>query len=168
MPPQEKFKDWLARELSVRGWKPFHLAKRAGVNASTILNLLDGKKGVGPDTARAIAHAFEMPELTVFLAAGLLTEAPADLLNSHPVKASIARLVDHENQETVLLRMMELSRIAVELGPDADAETFRKLVEFIRSAHGLGQGGSEDKPANGDEAQPGQPKKKPRPRPAHA
>jgi hypothetical protein len=70
------FPEWLEAQLAKRGMLPFHLAKKAGVGASTIQNLLSGERHLGPDVACAIAKSLELPQVTVFLAASLMTEAP--------------------------------------------------------------------------------------------
>jgi transcriptional regulator with XRE-family HTH domain len=70
------FSAWLNGELARRGMKPFHLAQASGLNAATIQHLVNGTRQLGPDAARAIASALELPQETVFRAGGLLTEAP--------------------------------------------------------------------------------------------
>lgn len=69
-----EFSEWLKRELDRRNMKPFHLAKKAQLNASTILHLLAGERALGAEGARAIAAALDVPQAVVFLAAGILTE----------------------------------------------------------------------------------------------
>lgn len=113
--PNKEFKDWLADELASRKMLPFHLAKRMGVHASTVLSALSGEKAPRPETLQAIARALELPEVVVFQAAGILTEPLPDL-NSHPLKATIAREVGNEDDPYVLAKMLELIRIARGLG----------------------------------------------------
>jgi hypothetical protein len=68
------FPEWLKQQIAERQLKPFHLAKAAGLNASTILHLLSGEREIGSKAARDIARALELPQIVVFQAAGLITE----------------------------------------------------------------------------------------------
>jgi hypothetical protein len=121
MPEKEDFPAWLERQLAERGWLPYHLAKKSGLGASTILNLLSGERKLGPDAGRAMAKALELPEHVVFLAGGLLTEAPPDL-GGHPIKATIAREIGLEDDPNVLASLLEVIRAMRGLGgSDKDA-----------------------------------------------
>jgi transcriptional regulator with XRE-family HTH domain len=53
--------------------KPSDLARRAGVDNSVISNILNERRNVGPEVARAIAAALDLPEEAVFRQAGLLS-----------------------------------------------------------------------------------------------
>jgi transcriptional regulator with XRE-family HTH domain len=52
------------------------LGRASGLSTSFIANLLNDLRQAGPEAARKIARALGMPQYVVFLAAGLLTEAP--------------------------------------------------------------------------------------------
>jgi transcriptional regulator with XRE-family HTH domain len=130
MPADIDFGTWLERELAARGWVPFHLAKRAGVQPSTIQNLISGERNLGADVGRAIAHALGLPEHIVFLAAGLLTEKPADL-TAHPIKASIARILEKTEDDEKLRRMLRAIELFDETG-GADQDQGKKAGRASR------------------------------------
>jgi transcriptional regulator with XRE-family HTH domain len=103
------FEEWLTARLAERGLKPFHLAKEAGVAASTILNLLSGERRLGTDVARAIAKALDLPQWEVFLAAGLMTETPiSDGKRLDPLRGRLFHLVDQVAPEDIRLAIQLL------------------------------------------------------------
>jgi transcriptional regulator with XRE-family HTH domain len=68
-----KFAEWLDSELDKRGWTRAELARRAGVNQSTISMAYSGQRNVGVDLAVAIARGFgDISIETVFRMSGLL------------------------------------------------------------------------------------------------
>jgi transcriptional regulator with XRE-family HTH domain len=71
-----KFSEWFRLQLEERGLKPYHFAKLAGMRAGTVHNLLHDERGLGPEVARQIAAGLGLHEGVVFLAAGLMTDAP--------------------------------------------------------------------------------------------
>lgn len=66
------FGDWLDHELTLRGWSQSEAARRGGVAASTIQQVVSGATQPGPKLCKAIARAFGMSEEEVFRRAGLL------------------------------------------------------------------------------------------------
>lgn len=68
--PPELIK-WLDSQLEERGWSDNELAKRAGLNSSTISRV---RSGTAPahEACDAIAQAFAVPAELVFKLAGLL------------------------------------------------------------------------------------------------
>lgn len=77
------FADWLEWQLQTRNWRPSDLARKSGVTQSTIGNILNRRREVGPDVARAIAVAFEIPPESVFRLAGFLPPLPGPELESN-------------------------------------------------------------------------------------
>ena len=53
-PPGEYLKD----ELDARGWTHEDLASVVGISRRQVINLIQGKSGITPDTAHALAEAF--------------------------------------------------------------------------------------------------------------
>ena len=115
------FSEWLQAQLDARGMKPFHLAKAAGLNASTILNLLSGERQLGADSARAIAAALDLPQWEVFQAAGLITEAPK--VGEKPIDPQLARIY----------RLVD--KLAAK-GDPSDLETLAKIIKAFEEGRG--------------------------------
>ena len=72
------FFEWLDNELNQRGWARVELTKRADISESGLSMAYSGKRQVGPKMIKAIAHALNIPEETVYRAAGILPPEPAD------------------------------------------------------------------------------------------
>ncbi len=70
------FSEWLAIELEKREWSPARLARVANISRTAISNILSGTRRAGPDVCKAIARAFNLPQISVFVAAGLLDPIP--------------------------------------------------------------------------------------------
>lgn len=68
----ENFGDWLLHELKEAGISQAELARRAGLSKGTVSNLINGTKGVGQDSLKAIARALRLSPEVVFRAAGVL------------------------------------------------------------------------------------------------
>ena len=68
------FSEWLKAEMEQRGMGVRELARQAGVSPGTISHILNGTRGPGPETCTKIARALDMPEILVFMKAGLMEE----------------------------------------------------------------------------------------------
>ena len=66
------FTDWLDQELDKLDWNRADLARRSGLNPSTLSMIHTGKRRAGVETCRAIAQAMRLPEAVVLRAAGLM------------------------------------------------------------------------------------------------
>lgn len=64
--------NWLDDLLEDTGVTASQLSKMTGIDSAVISNIRSGRRGVGPDVARKIAHALKVPEETLFRKAGLL------------------------------------------------------------------------------------------------
>lgn len=72
---QDSVADWLKKEMADRGLKPAELARAMGnKDEGSVSRILSGERKVGPDLAKALARALQLPQTTVFRAAGLLDE----------------------------------------------------------------------------------------------
>lgn len=58
IPPPGSF---IAEELEARGWTQLDLAFVLGVSTQTINPIINGKRGIGPDMAKALGKAFDVP-----------------------------------------------------------------------------------------------------------
>lgn len=52
---------FIAEELEARGWTQLDLAYVLGVSTQTINPIINGKRGIGPDMAKALGKAFDVP-----------------------------------------------------------------------------------------------------------
>jgi transcriptional regulator with XRE-family HTH domain len=68
----DNFGDWLLKELKKRELSQSDLSKISGLSRGTLSNLINGTRGIGPDSLLAIAKALKLPPAQVFEAAGIL------------------------------------------------------------------------------------------------
>ena len=81
------------------------LAARAGVTRASISHVVSGARRAGPDLLTRIADALQLPEETVFRAAGILRPARDDL---SPAKRRLMRLAEDADDEVVELAVAVL------------------------------------------------------------
>lgn len=65
------FATWVTAELKQREWSQSKLARLGGVTPAAINRILNGERRPGVEVCRAIAKAFDMPEIDVLSRAGL-------------------------------------------------------------------------------------------------
>jgi transcriptional regulator with XRE-family HTH domain len=95
------FFDWLDEELDQRNWVRADLARRAKISESGLSMAYSGKRGIGPGMLKAIAIALNLPEETVFRAAGLLSQvSEIDELKSE-ILALTANMSREEQREVL-------------------------------------------------------------------
>lgn len=70
----ENFGDWLLERLKEKNMSQSELARIAGLSKGTISNLINGTKGAGQDSLKAIAIALKLPPDLVFEKAGILPQ----------------------------------------------------------------------------------------------
>lgn len=68
------FVEWLLAQIERRGWAPAELAKRMGMNQGNLSNIITRKVNLGPDVARRIADALEIPQVELFAMAHLIDQ----------------------------------------------------------------------------------------------
>ena len=73
----ENVAEFIKAEIKRKGWSQARLAKAAKLDSAVISNILNEKRGVGWESARAIADALNIPAETMFRKAGLLPPVPA-------------------------------------------------------------------------------------------
>ena len=109
MPPQEEdFVTWLNLELGMRGWSTRELARRAGVSAAAISNVLNRYNKPGKRTCKGIARAFNTSSEDVFRRAGILPPIP-DLDANAEAMLHLFRNLPVDEQDRVLTIMRALS-----------------------------------------------------------
>jgi transcriptional regulator with XRE-family HTH domain len=69
---KSSFAVWLDNELKERGVSQSELARRANVTRSAVNGVLTGARGPGPELAKGISKAFDIPPEHVYREAGLL------------------------------------------------------------------------------------------------
>lgn len=123
---EQDFAAWLNAQLAERGMKPFHLATSAGLNAATVQHLVNGTRQLGPEAARKIATALNLPQETVFRAGGLLTEL--SVVEGRPVSEELlAGFRDLEALDPQALKeAREIIRIIRGRRPSAGAPKVRR------------------------------------------
>ena len=69
-----RFADWLRIEMEKRGLGVRDLAGLAYVEPSTISRALGEERGPGPELCQKLARALDLPEIVVFVQAGLMSQ----------------------------------------------------------------------------------------------
>lgn len=74
MPPSDTqdFATWLLGELETRGWSRAELARRAGISAAVVDQIVNGMANPGLKVCQGIARAFNMPLEDTLRLAGIL------------------------------------------------------------------------------------------------
>jgi len=69
--------EWLASTLKETGMSQAELARKSGVSAAHITKVLNGERGLGETSLRAIAEALHIPPEQAFRDVGFLPPVPA-------------------------------------------------------------------------------------------
>lgn len=72
----ENIREFLEKEMDKRSWKQADLARAANLDSAVISNIINGRRRMGEETGKAIAHALNLPPEVVFRAANLLPQVP--------------------------------------------------------------------------------------------
>lgn len=73
-----KFTDWIVQQINERGWSIRETARRAGLSASTISDVINGNAKPGTKFYRGLARAFKIPLSIVLHHAGEDPSLPED------------------------------------------------------------------------------------------
>jgi len=73
-----KFTDWIVQQIDERGWTIRETARRAGLSASTISDVINGNAKPGTKFYRGLARAFKTPLSIVLHHAGEDPSLPED------------------------------------------------------------------------------------------
>lgn len=73
-----KFTDWIVQQINERGWSIRETARRAGLAASTISDVINGNAKPGTKFYRGLARAFKIPLSIVLHQAGEDASIPED------------------------------------------------------------------------------------------
>lgn len=102
------FGNWLLVEMEKRDLSQAELARRAGINQSTISLVISGKRGVGEDLCTALAKAFGIPIETVFRAAAILPHQPGTDEDFEELKHLFSQMTDEEQEEFLATGRLKL------------------------------------------------------------
>lgn len=97
----DKFSVWLKEELKRKKWRQADLARASKLDTAVISNLVNGKRGPGEDTCKAIARALGYPPEIVFQKAGLLPKSPPETELQRQLVYLYNQLPDDEKQRLV-------------------------------------------------------------------
>jgi transcriptional regulator with XRE-family HTH domain len=67
------FTEWLREQIEDRGWSQNELARRAGVTSGYVSMVMTQARKPGADFCTGVARALKVPEITVFVEAGLMS-----------------------------------------------------------------------------------------------
>lgn len=103
----EDFSDWLEKELKQRDWSRADLARAMCVDTAVVSNIMNGVRGVGTDSCRAISRALGVPQLEVFTRAGLI-----DRVQNHDYESerliALYRSLPAEKRQAVFMMIQGL------------------------------------------------------------
>jgi transcriptional regulator with XRE-family HTH domain len=105
MTNESDFVEWLEGELRTRDWKQADLVRRSGISSGLLSLILSRQRKPGPDTCKAIAHAFGMKEIQVLRIAGIAPDAEPDKF-SPIIEATAAMLKDLSEEDQDEIRAM--------------------------------------------------------------
>lgn len=69
-----QFAEWVRRQLVDRDWSQGELARRMGMTPAAVSYVMNEGRNPGPEFCRELARAFRVPEIVVFVQAGLMSE----------------------------------------------------------------------------------------------
>ena len=68
------FIEWVAEQREQRGWTQNELARRMGTSSGRLSMILNEQRGFKADFCRELARALDLPEIVVFVQAGLMSQ----------------------------------------------------------------------------------------------
>ncbi len=95
------FVDWVKSEMEKRQMNQSHMADIGGITRASINKFLQRQqRSAGPELCRAIARAFKLPEVEIFVKAGLIQKPSdkTDLLSEQLYNLSKTELDEDEKQ----------------------------------------------------------------------
>lgn len=106
----ENIADFIKAEIERKGWSQARLAKAAKLDSAVISNIINEKRGIGWESARAIADALNIPAETMFRKAGLLPPVPAKTEQSEWLLYAFERLTSDEKKTVTNIMEFYLSK----------------------------------------------------------
>jgi transcriptional regulator with XRE-family HTH domain len=94
-----KFANWLQKEMDVRGYTGYDLAKKMRSSPATIYRILNGERNAGKDVCKKIAAALKIDESVVFYQAGITSRDPDDPTQGrNPVTLDIIAILENKSE----------------------------------------------------------------------
>ena len=103
----EEFSEWLEKELRQRDWSRSDLARAMGVDTAVVSNIMNGVRGIGTDSCRAIARALGVFQLEVFTRGGLI-EPVQNHDNESERLIALYRSLPEEKRQAAFMMMQGL------------------------------------------------------------
>ena len=103
----EEFSEWLEKELRQRDWSRSDLARAMGVDTAVVSNIMNGVRGIGTDSCRAISSALGVPQLEVYTRAGLI-EPVQNHDNESERLIALYRSLPEEKRQAAFMMMQGL------------------------------------------------------------
>lgn len=97
----ENIREFLEAEMEKKGWKQADLARASNLDSAVISNIINGRRRMGEETAKAIAHALQLPPEEVFRIAGLLPPVSKERSQLSELTYLINMLDDNNLQEVI-------------------------------------------------------------------
>jgi len=95
----ESFSRWLQERMRLKGYSQAELARRAGVSRAAINGILTGGRGPGNDLCSAIARGLELPEIIVFVEAGIMKAPPGYNEDFEDLKNIFVQMNEEDQEE---------------------------------------------------------------------
>ncbi len=109
------FSEWLLRELENRKMTQSDLARAANLTTGGVTHLINRSRKPNPATCQAIADAFNLPDETVFRAAGILDPVPALEEEAAKLLNDFRQLPDRDRAEIQALVDFKLQQVKLEI-----------------------------------------------------
>ena len=97
----ENISEWLIEQLNIRDWSKAELARKSGLDPSTISNIINGKRGVSEESLNAIARAFHLPPGEVFQQANFLPQVSENDRAREELRYLYDQLSPHDKEEAL-------------------------------------------------------------------
>ena len=108
-----RFVEWVNQEIAERGWSLRELARRAEISAGTLSEILNEKRGIGPEYCIGLARAFRVPPEEVFRRADLLPPRDPVVEDEERALYLYRRLVPERRRDMVAIMetLLELQAV---------------------------------------------------------
>lgn len=104
------FRDWIIEELEKQGWSQSVLARKAGISRQAVSDYINQRRKPDNEALKGIAHAFRLPQETVFRAAGILPNHPGTDEDFEELKHLFNQMSDEEQ-----LEFLAIGRVKIDL-----------------------------------------------------
>jgi transcriptional regulator with XRE-family HTH domain len=112
---RQKTAAFIERMLAERGINQKKLAEAAELDTSFLGLVRKGLRGFEIESSNKLAHALGLPEWYVARECGLIADAPVaedtPAVPANPLKATLFREIDEEDDTELLVRLLEMYRV---------------------------------------------------------